>query len=283
MGYLSLLSRFCPCLPCVHVPLAPKGVQLPDLTVMPLHDGDNVPRFPPGTPTGPSVSKPVRIVVISDTHGHHAELEPLPAGDVLIHAGDFSVYHKACTAESVKAFDEWLGRQTQYKHRFVTCGNHEVALDVSGRDPPPLKNATWLHCSHADAEGLRIFGAPFRPGRGSCYKAEAFGRKVCELEAIWSRMGDGGRPDIVVTHGPPYGVLDEERTGHMGDWVLLEWIGKVRPQVHVFGHVHGTHGARLWTPSKDESVAFINASTLDGRNGLNPPVVFDITPRGSKV
>jgi hypothetical protein len=279
MGWLSFLSRLCPCCSCVHVPLAPKEIQLPELKVLSLHDG-NIPRFC----ASPSTQKSVRVVVISDTHGRHAELEPLPSGDVLIHAGDFSVYHKACTAESVKAFDDWLGTQTQYKHRFVTCGNHEVALDAGGLDPPPpLKNATWLHCSHADADGLRIFGAPFRPGRGSCYNAEAFGRKVSELESVWSRMGDGGRPDIVVTHGPPYGVLDEERTGHMGDWILLEWIGKLRPQVSVFGHVHGTHGGRLWTPCKDEPVAFINASTLDGRGGLNPPVVFDITPRASQV
>jgi predicted phosphodiesterase len=31
---------------------------------------------------------PVRIVCISDTHGQHAKLS-VPAGDVLIHAGDF--------------------------------------------------------------------------------------------------------------------------------------------------------------------------------------------------
>lgn len=33
----------------------------------------------------------MRIVHISDTHGHHSQLR-LPQGDVLVHSGDFSDY-----------------------------------------------------------------------------------------------------------------------------------------------------------------------------------------------
>jgi predicted phosphodiesterase len=62
---------------------------------------------------------PVRIVCISDTHGQHAKLS-VPAGDVLIHAGDFMAFGD--TPKEIVDFNHWLGKQP---HRFkvVIAGN----------------------------------------------------------------------------------------------------------------------------------------------------------------
>jgi hypothetical protein len=50
--------------------------------------------------------KHVTIVCISDTHELHRELD-VPNGDILIHAGDFTMFSKSGSA--ILDFNEWLG------------------------------------------------------------------------------------------------------------------------------------------------------------------------------
>ena len=47
--------------------------------------------------------------------------------------------------------------------------------------------------------------------------------------------------DIVVTHNPPYGILDE----NMGSVNILNFIMKSKPQYHLFGHIHSTAGETM--------------------------------------
>ena len=48
--------------------------------------------------------------------------------------------------------------------------------------------------------------------------------------------------DILITHGPPLGVLDHTnnhvRVGCAD--LLYEVRHRIRPRVHLFGHIHGT-------------------------------------------
>ena len=67
----------------------------------------------------------VRLVLISDTHMLHRNLE-LPPGDILIHAGDFSNRGKE---EEIKEFDAWLG-ELEYKLKVVVPGNHDTGTDA---------------------------------------------------------------------------------------------------------------------------------------------------------
>ena len=53
---------------------------------------------------------------------------------------------------------------------------------------------------------------------------------------------DDGTVDVLVTHGPPHGVLD----GGYGDKWLRDDLLKVLPRVHLFGHVHECAGVRMW-------------------------------------
>ena len=48
----------------------------------------------------------MRIVLISDTHGLHRQLD-VPSGDLLIHAGDFTFDSKPPSV--VSDFNAWLG------------------------------------------------------------------------------------------------------------------------------------------------------------------------------
>jgi Icc-related predicted phosphoesterase len=44
---------------------------------------------------------------------------------------------------------------------------------------------------------------------------------------------------VLITHGPPYDILDltirKDKAGCKG---LLKFVEKIKPQVHIFGHIH---------------------------------------------
>ena len=71
----------------------------------------------------PPDGRPVRIVIVSDTHGYEAQFPPLPDGDVLIHGGDFQMDGGGAKA-SQEAFDRWLAAQP-HAVKIVVRGNHD--------------------------------------------------------------------------------------------------------------------------------------------------------------
>jgi Icc-related predicted phosphoesterase len=80
---------------------------------------------------------------------------------------------------------------------------------------------------------------------------------------------------VLVTHGPPKGIHDKNFSGiQCGCQGLLNAVKKRKPLVHVFGHVHESHG---FTKDDQSGVLFMNASTCNkfGKPN-NPPLVFDI-------
>jgi Icc-related predicted phosphoesterase len=61
--------------------------------------------------------------------------------------------------------------------------------------------------------------------------------------------------DIVMTHGPPHMILDKTVHGdNAGCEMLLRALGRIRPLMHCFGHIHEGHGAHLVTWKTDGSV-----------------------------
>jgi len=68
----------------------------------------------PLPPTKLKDKRKVRLVIVSDTH-NHADAIPMPDGDILVHAGDFTVngFH-----DEIVKFRDWLRRQP-YKHKIV--------------------------------------------------------------------------------------------------------------------------------------------------------------------
>lgn len=79
--------------------------------------------------------------------------------------------------------------------------------------------------------------------------------------------------DVLITHGPPQGICDQTVRGDLvGCQDLLEAIERIKPKLHVFGHIHEAYG-----DFKSKSTTFVNASSCDlGYRAINPPVVFEL-------
>jgi Icc-related predicted phosphoesterase len=80
--------------------------------------------------------------------------------------------------------------------------------------------------------------------------------------------------DVLITHGPPYGILDEVQRDPrpVGCRDLMRRIEAIRPRVHIFGHIHEGYGQ-----IEQNGTVFINASVLDVRyQPVNAPVVVEV-------
>jgi len=214
----------------------------------------------------------MKVVCVADTHELHRELV-VPPGDLLIHAGDFTFWGKSTRA--IKDFNSWLG-DLPHRHKIVISGNHEYILESNPELRWMINNATLLINEATVIDGVKVWGSPLTPHYGG-----AFGRSNApdRVRAYASIPRD---TDILVTHGPPYGVLDlspDEYPGPAGDPELRAAVIRVRPRLHVFGHVHAGYGVR---PTRH--TFFVNAA-LFGLDGTldRKPIVVDVSEIKPKV
>lgn len=206
----------------------------------------------------------MRLVLISDTHRRHARVT-LPDGDVLIHAGDAT---SMGTEGEIADFDAWLGRQP-HPRKIVIAGNHDWLFERDTKLARSLiTHATYLEDEGVEIDGLRFWGSPWQPR----FMNWAFNLdRGAPLRAKWERIP--AAIDVLVTHGPPHGTLDRTWGGqHVGCEELAAAVARVRPRLHVFGHIHESHGRH-----ESGGTTYVNASTCDARDKpVNPPVVVDL-------
>jgi predicted phosphohydrolase len=206
----------------------------------------------------------MRIVCLSDTHGLHRRLD-VPDGDILLHAGDFSMGGRA---HEIERFDRWLGT-LPHAHKVVVAGNHDFLFE---REPERaralLTNALYLQDGELTLAGLRIWGSPWQPW----FHDWAFNlARGPALAAKWALIPDG--TDVLVTHGPPAAVLDRTVHGEdVGCRDLALALERVRPRLHLFGHIHESYGR-----VERDGTIYVNASNCDVRyRKLQPVVVVDL-------
>lgn len=184
---------------------------------------------------------PIRLVCISDTHNTHHAQPHLPEGDILIHAGDLT---QSGTDRELDDALAWLNSHP-HPHKLFIAGNHDVALaspQTLARIPPSL---TYLENSFIElvisGRKLRIYGSPYTPKHGSWPFQYPRARPTAlphpEAHEIWSKIPP--LTDILITHGPPLAHLDADRHGC---YALLLALWRVRPKLHVFGHIHAGRG-----------------------------------------
>jgi Icc-related predicted phosphoesterase len=208
----------------------------------------------------------MKFVTISDTHGQHRKLE-LPKGDVIIHAGDISRRGKE---DEIRDFLEWFS-QLDFEYKIFIAGNHDFFFE-SNSDKYTLNivppDVTYLCDSGTTINGIKIWGSPITPW----FHDWAFNRHRGEsIKRHWDMIPSN--TDVLVTHGPAFGMLDHTIRGqNVGCEDLLNKVNEVGPKVHICGHIHEAYGEL-----DSSGVKFINASVIDEKYLLkNEPIIFEL-------
>ena len=218
------------------------------------------------------------LTFISDTHNKHKQIDT-GSGDILIHAGDATGRGKS---GEILPFLKWFSEQ-KFKHKVLIAGNHDFGFES---EPERYQKECddlgiiYLNDSGIEIEGLKIWGSPVQPE----FFNWAFNRRIDNniklpddydpyhsyppksnphIKPHWDLIPND--TDILVTHGPPMGILDQcpdlnirYITKSVGCPHLLDAVNRIKPKIHAFGHIHERHGVLV-----QNGTTFINASQLN--------------------
>lgn len=198
----------------------------------------------------------MKIALFSDTHALHEQIN-IPDADILIFAGDMT---HCRTAKDLSDFNRFLG-SLPHKHKIVVGGNHDHRL---AHDPVKarlqLSEAIYLLDEFVVISGIKIYGAPWQP---------LFNDRACDAFALprgkalkekWDMIPPD--IDILVTHTPPAGILDQDGPVSHGCSDLTAAVAALKPKYHIFGHIHSNHGMIKYGPT-----IYINCN-VQGENGV---------------
>lgn len=213
----------------------------------------------------------MRLVCISDTHGA-LDAVSLPDGDVLVHAGDAT---KRGTLTELQHFGEQLAAlRARFSAIIFAPGNHDFVCE---REPAAsraaLAAATVLCDEATTVAGVRVYGSPWQPwffGWAFNFPRDDGGEVA---RATWARIPLD--VELLLTHGPPHGILDRTILGEsVGCTALRDRLPSLNAlRLHVFGHIHEAYG----TATDARGVRYVNASICTRRyEPLNAPVVIDL-------
>lgn len=208
----------------------------------------------------------MRIVCLSDTHGLTDKLE-IPDGDVLIHAGDICGIGRNYELDQFNHFLAGL----PHRHKIYIAGNHDSPLERGGRvlAEKLVTKAIYLQDNGIEIEGVKFWGSPWQP---EFFNWSYNLPRGPQLAAKWAMIP--GDTDVLVTHGPPLGILDRvnRRDNAVGCEDLLKRVEDIKPKLHVFGHIHESYGVL-----EKNGTIYANASICNGHYWPgNPAIVVDL-------
>lgn len=216
----------------------------------------------------------MKICVISDTHEKHEQIK-IPKCDILIHCGD-------CTNKgsliSLYKFCTWFEQQPA-KYKVLVYGNHELGFSHGSKREEAIKTPkqfgiTYLENSNTIIDGLYMYGSPVTP---FYYGWEWNVHRGKEIAYFWNKIPND--IDILITHGPPYGILDltaksSNRDLHQGCEELIKKINTLdNLKLHAFGHLHQQQSQII----ELNNTKFVNAAIVDDcHNVIHQPVIIDL-------
>lgn len=177
----------------------------------------------------------MRVVAVADLHGR---LPELPAADLILIAGDIAPdlgFHQDLQVRVQRqtdwlesAFCPWVAGLHAGRVLAVP-GNH----DWFGVLPAGCKAELYID-NLVEHEGRRLYFTPWIP--------YAYGMWNYELQDTGRRLAFGQIPmdiDVLVSHGPAYGILDGAANGdHAGCLHLRANLFRTQPKYFIFGHIH---------------------------------------------
>ena len=205
----------------------------------------------------------MRIVALADTHTFERDLPAVPAGDVFVHAGDLC---RAGTLEEQRPVARWI-QNLPHPHKIVVAGNHDWCFVREPNEAIAILGPTihYLQDREVAIEGVRFWGSPWQPE----YNNWAFNLpRGPALAEKWALIPKG--IDVLITHGPPFSIGDysgDDPIRH-GCRDLLAAMPRIRPLLHLCGHIHQTGGFQ-----NRDGIAFANVTTWECERG---PTVIDL-------
>ena len=163
----------------------------------------------------------LEVYAFADTHGRHRELQVPENVDIVICDGD-AVEDNLLGGE-YDDFIEWFA-SLPCKWKIFVPGNHELSFELGQADEITQrmtdKGITVLKDAIEDCDGI-IIGSI---GHNVMIAQEDIPKDI----------------DILVTHYPSYGILDEG----LGSVEILNFVLHSQPKYHLFGHIHSTAGQK---------------------------------------
>lgn len=226
----------------------------------------------------------MRITLLSDTHNKHNSV-PMEffESDLVLHAGDIS---SMGYEHEIFNFCKWYD-SLKPEFKFFIAGNHELGLENNRKNLEMIinsfKNIDYLEDDDVviqigEEPEVKIYGSPWQPE----FYNWAFNlpRMGEELKSKWGEIPED--TDILITHGPPYGILDDvqgKRGIHLGCELLAERILEIKPKICVFGHIHTGYGHYYNGHTHFFNAAVLNESYLYAQT----PWVIDWNPITNEV
>lgn len=227
----------------------------------------------------------MKVVCISDSHNRHESIE-LPFGEVLIHCGDATMNGKL---HELTSFIEWMGAQPHTVKLFVP-GNHDFDVE---KNVGLYKRICYEHgvlmlidgaytLTRKDDMPLKFYGTPWVPNLAGW----AFYQDHLGLISKFAKIPDD--TNVLITHGPPEGVLDVGPAGnayHIGSSELRDRVRELGDlRLHCFGHIHHGYGrldhpgGHTWAPlnNKPPLISVNAAICTEEYEATNKPIVVEI-------
>jgi|ERR1035437_1468356 Icc-related predicted phosphoesterase len=216
----------------------------------------------------------MKIVAISDTHLTHNF--KIPDGDVLVHAGDLSVYG---SKNEVSEGIDFL-KSLPHEHKIFISGNHDLYLEnLSETKLKTLTQGIHYLCNSAvDIDGVKFYGSPWTPHilpfQDHYWTYWGYNLPRRKMKEQWAAIPLDTK--VLITHGPPRGVGDRYIRFHctfrVGCSELRKKVAEIKPRLHIFGHAHDGYGL----VEKDGTI-FANASICHYKgDGINKPLVVNL-------
>lgn len=269
-----------------------------------------------------------RFCIVSDTHDkspkpsdadQFAYREPLPSADVLLHAGDLTM---SGGLKNYKKILEWI-TAADAELKIVIAGNHDIDLheeyylthsgekDAVARKQIREVKELWTSPKARSAgivyldEGLTTF--TLKSGATFTIYTSPWQPEFWDWAFNYPRNEDRFNPpikasepapanpvpswpnvDVMLTHGPPHGILDTTSRGEVvGCMFLRNAVRRCRPRLHCFGHIHEGWGAQRihWdkrtienaTPGRDQMLKNRSAYLPAHKDGPAPLVFGEET------
>ena len=214
------------------------------------------------------------ICTVADLHGEIVKIPNdidvlLIAGDVLCHStpNEYNMHKEIAYLN--KIFAPWVEKLMKRCAVWITWGNHDTLFDRNINLAPSILQDISLINRSVIINGYKLYGTPYQP----YFRGWSFNKYDTPdgLGKIYSSIPKD--TDILLTHCPPYGILDKTEQGdRVGSMELMKRVNQINTKLHVFGHIHNSYGKQT-----NGETTFINAAQMNEKYIItNSPIIHKL-------